>query len=524
MADRSGRHRYARFGSVRLKVFLLYAAILLGTFFVFSACVHQYFRHEIYQKVDALLDVRASGLESAVKTYLATRKVDAPSGLAAFFSGYKNNDEKRFLVIADLLTGPELPEPERRLRTAAQIFDLNGRPIAESGAVQSAAYLEPQILSRALRGEKIVRSFDLMNRDLKPVRVRANTRTVMDGPHPRYIIRVLMPLKPVEEELTRLRRVLALLVLIMLLVTSWAGILLVRVTLQPVDRIVRKIREIRSDNLGERLYLHDTGDEINRLAQTFNEMLERLEKSFEAQKQIVQDLSHELKTPLTILRGQLEVALKKPRSQDEYAALLHASVSEIENIRRIIDDLLMLARLDSRAGTLEMKSLDLKPLLEGLLEDVKILAQTKKISVEFTSSGDSTLQANQIHLKRLFMNLLDNAVKYTPENGHIRVELKSGPADVRIRVADSGRGINAEHLPHIFDRFYRGERGQRGDSYGLGLSIVKSIVESHQGRIEVESPPGAGAAFVVSLPKKRNMQLFLAELLKGRPPGPKAST
>lgn len=523
MADRSEGHRYARFGSVRLRVFLLYAAILLGTFSVFSVCIYHYFRHEIYQKVDALLEARASGLQTAVKTYLATRKVDAPSGLAAFFSGYKNNDEKRFLMIADLLTGPELPEPERRLRTAAQIFDLNGRPIAQSGAVQSNTPLEPQILARALRGEKIVRSFDLTNRDLKPVRVRANTRTVMDGPHPRYIIRVLMPFKPVEEELARLRRVLAFLVFVTLLVTSWAGILLVRVTLRPVDRIVQKIREIRSDNLGERLYLHDTGDEINRLAQTFNEMLERLEKSFEAQKQIVQDLSHELKTPLTILRGQLEVALKNPRSQDEYAALLQASVSEIENIRRIIDDLLMLARLDSRAGTLEMKRVDLKALLEGLMEDVKILAQAKNISVEFVSRGDSALQGNQIHLKRLFMNLLDNAVKYTPEKGRVRVDLDPGPEQVRIRVADSGPGIDPAHLPHIFDRFYRGERGLRSDSYGLGLSIVRSIVESHQGRIEVESSPGSGAAFVVFLPRKRNMQLFLAQLLSQRSPGPKAS-
>ncbi len=524
MADRADGHKYARFGSVRLRVFLLYAAILLAAFSVFSTCVYHYFRHEIYQKVDALLDARASGLQSAVKTYLTTRKVDAPSGWTAFFSGYKNNDEKRFLMIADLLTSPELPEPDRRLRTAAQIFDLNGRPIAESGAVQSNTLLEPQILARALRGEKIVRSFDLINRDMKPVRVRANTRTVMDGPHPRYIIRVLMPLRPVEEELTRLRRVLILLVLAMLLITSWAGLFLVRVTLGPVDRIVQKIREIRSDNLGERLYLHDTGDEINRLAQTFNEMLERLERSFEAQKQIVQDLSHELKTPLTILRGQLEVALKKPRPQDEYAALLQASVAEIENIRRIIDDLLMLARLDSRAGALEMKRVDLKALLEGLMEDVRVLAQAKDISVEFVSKGDNALQGNQIHLKRLFMNLLDNAVKYTPERGHVWVELEADRDRVRIRVADSGPGIRADHIPHIFDRFYRGERGQRSDSYGLGLSIVKSIVESHQGRIEVESPPGSGAAFIVFLPKKRNMQLFTASKLSGWSPVPKAST
>lgn len=497
------------FGSVRLKVFVLYAAILLATFAVFSASVYAYFRHEIYQKVDALLDARADGLNASVKVYLTTRKADAPSGLVAFFSGYKNKEGRDFSAVADSLTATELSTPKQNLRMASYVFDLNGKLLAESGAFQAPADLPPAVLADVLKDGRQVRSFRLVNRDGRQVHVRANTQAVMSENRARYIVQVLLPLKPVEEELVRLRRVLILMVVITLLVTSWAGLYLVRVTLRPVDRIVRKIRDIRSDNLKERLYLKDNGDEINRLARTFNDMLERLEKSFEAQKQTVQDLSHELKTPLTILRGQLEVALRRPRSPEEYATLLQASVAEIENIRRIIDDLLMLARLDSSGGVLEMKKVDVKSLLESLMEDAKILAESKNISVAFEAKGDATVPANQIHLKRLFMNLIDNAVKYTPEEGKIRVVLEADdPQQVRISVIDNGGGIGAAHLSQIFDRFYRGEKAHRGDSYGLGLSIVKSIVDTHQGKIEVRSNPGIETVFLVTLPRKRSVQLF----------------
>lgn len=510
MAGFSRNDRHFRFGSIRFKVFVLYCLILSATFSVFSASIYLYFRHEIYQKLDTILEVRANGLASAVKTHLATRRVDAPSGWAAFFSGNKDNGGKSFSAIAGFLTEAELPSSRQQLRIAAQIFDLDGRVIAESGVFHGSEILDRTIIAEALEGKRRVRNVQWVSRGSKPVPARALVQVVMDADRPRYVVRVLMPLKPVESELSRLRRFLIFLVIATLLITGWAGIFLVRVTLRPVDRIVRKIRGIRSDNLGERLYLHNTGDEINRLARTFNEMLERLEKAFDSQKQIVQDLSHELKTPLTILRGQLEVALTRPRSPEEYAALLQGSVSEIENIRRIIDDLLMLARLDSRGGTLEMKRVDLAPLMQGLMEDVKVLAQSKTIELEFDDSdcGDCAIQGNQIHLKRLFMNLLDNAVKYSSEGGNIRVELKAMPDRVLVRVADSGPGIAPEHAPRIFDRFYRGEKGQRSDSYGLGLSIVKSIVDTHQGQIAVDGRPGRGAIFSVSLPKKQNMRLL----------------
>jgi heavy metal sensor kinase len=282
-------------------------------------------------------------------------------------------------------------------------------------------------------------------------------------------------------------------------------------TLRPVDKMVRKIRNIRSDNLSVRMPVVDTNDEIRMLGRTFNDMLDRLEKSFEAQRQIVQDLSHELKTPITILRGQLEVALKRPRTPEEYENVLKAGLGEIETIRRIIDDLLMLARLDSRAMTLEMKPVRLDVVIDYLLEDVRALADSKEIQVASDKSGAITIQANEIHLRRLFMNLLDNAVKYTDKGGRVEVRVFEESGNGVVVIQDNGTGIPAEHLPNIFDRFYRANKGGRADGYGLGLGIVKSIVDAHKGRIEVQSAPGQGTTFRVILPKEFPMELFAGQ-------------
>jgi heavy metal sensor kinase len=275
--------------------------------------------------------------------------------------------------------------------------------------------------------------------------------------------------------------------------------------------MVRKIRNIRSDNLSVRMPVVDTNDEIRMLGRTFNDMLDRLEKSFEAQRQIVQDLSHELKTPITILRGQLEVALKRPRTPEEYENVLKAGLGEIETIRRIIDDLLMLARLDSRAMTLEMKPVRLDVVIDYLLEDVRALADSKEIQVASDKSGAITIQANEIHLRRLFMNLLDNAVKYTDKGGRVEVRVFEESGNGVVVIQDNGTGIPAEHLPNIFDRFYRANKGGRADGYGLGLGIVKSIVDAHKGRIEVQSAPGQGTTFRVILPKEFPMELFAGQ-------------
>jgi heavy metal sensor kinase len=493
------------FRSIRFTIFLLYALILFVTFSLFSVSIYLYFQNEIYRKVDALLEVKVGGIEDSIRTYFATRQIDAPSGWAAFFAGSKKEDS--FPLIASLLTQSDLSGRKEPLEIGVNIFDSKGLLIASSSKTSSEAPLDRETLRDMRQGRRKIHNLRVLLPDKRHIKARAVTQPVMEKGAVVYVIQTRLALGPVEEELGKLGQALIISIFITLLVASWAGIFLVKVTLRPVDQMVRKIRNVRSDNLDVRLNLPNTNDEIRNLANTFNQMIERLERSFEAQRQIVQDISHELKTPLTILRGQMEVALKRKRPAEEYEELLCGSLGEIENIRKIIDDLLMLARLDSRAAVVDMKSTDLSALLRSVTDDARALALGKNISIMFQCAEKLFIQGNEIHLRRLFVNLLDNAVKYTLPGGTVRLNANPEGEGIRIELEDTGIGIDPEHLPHIFDRFYRVEKAKR-DGYGLGLSIVKSIVDAHKGRISVESVPGQGTSFRLFFYKEQAMTLL----------------
>jgi len=495
------------FASVRLRIFFLYALILIGTFSLFGASIYFYSRHQIYAKIDTMLDMRAGGLEDSIRTYLKTRSLQGSDRLAWLFPRSEDTEEN-FLTIAAFLTDNKLSVQEEKIKIFADIFDAGGNLIASSHTPPLIATLRSDILRAAQSGSRQVYDYIVHSPGKSPSHARAMIHPFIEKGEVRYLIQVRTSLNPVRGELAGISRLLVFSMLTTLLIASWAGLFLVKITLWPVDRMVRKIQNIRGDNLSARIALPDSNDEIRRLARTFNEMLERIEKSFIAQKEIVQDLSHELKTPLTIMRGQLEVALKKPRERAEYEAILRSNLEETARIRRIIDDLLMLARLDSRSTALEVKNVLLPGIIHSVLESTQMLAKEKNIAIAFEGPAEAVLEANEVHLHRLFTNLLENAVKYTPAGGQVLVSFVVEEKGFWVKVRDNGVGIDADRLPHVFDRFYRADNHRRSDSYGLGLSIVKSIVDAHQGQIRIESQPGVGTTFHIYLPKFHPMPFF----------------
>ncbi len=306
---------------------------------------------------------------------------------------------------------------------------------------------------------------------------------------------------PLLQELAVVRRILFMLVGVTLLIVGGASMIFVHAALRPLDRIARIIRRIRPDDLSVRVPVPHTRDEVAWLAETFNDLVERLERSFNAQRQIVQDISHELKTPLTVARGEFELALKKNRTEAEYRRVLHSGLHEIERIRGIVHSLLTLARLDSDKVSLEMKPVDLQEVIRSVSEDLQAFAASKGIRMSLPSTGPVIVSGDPAHLKRLLANLLENAVKYTPASGRVDLGLARSGRTVTIDIKDTGIGIAEEDLPHIFDRFYRSrQRRVQDDGFGLGLSIARSIVDLHEGRIEARSSPGEGAHFHVELP------------------------
>jgi signal transduction histidine kinase len=229
-------------------------------------------------------------------------------------------------------------------------------------------------------------------------------------------------------------------------------------------------------------------------------MLDHLEQSFSSQREFIEDLTHELKTPLSVLKGELEVTLKRLRSAQDYEAILHSSLDEVDQIIKISENLLLLARFDSDTMPVERSPLDLAEFIPEILAELDVLARQKDVRLELASRETAVVRGDIPKLRRLFVNILDNAIKYTPAGGTVTVGVSRTPASAKVVVADTGRGMPQNLLPRIFDRFFRGERDSRQAGFGLGLPIAMAIAKAHQGTIEVQSVPSQGSTFTVWLP------------------------
>jgi heavy metal sensor kinase len=267
----------------------------------------------------------------------------------------------------------------------------------------------------------------------------------------------------------------------------------------------RQTQRITAERLSSRLDVSNPRDELGRLATTINELLTRLETSFKEQQRFIADASHELRTPLAVLRGETEVALSKTRTIEEYEASLTLIKDEAERLSHIVEDLFLLARQPIDAPVTLMKQpTSLNEAVRDCARAAQVLAMNKGVRLKTDDSPSIVLNGDDELLKRMMLNLLDNAVKYTPEGGEISVALARQNGNARIEVRDTGIGIPEADHARIFDRFYRVDkaRSRALGGAGLGLSIVRWIVEVHGGKIEVNSAPGCGSKFIVELPLK----------------------
>ncbi|MCX5894450.1 MAG: heavy metal sensor histidine kinase, partial [Proteobacteria bacterium] len=334
----------------------------------------------------------------------------------------------------------------------------------------------------------------------KELLLRVLTMPVVENKTVAYIIQVARSLDTVQSALDNFKAILFVLLPLVVFITGIISAFLAKITLNPVDRIIKTVQKTTAENLKLRIPVPTTKDEVQRLAATFNDMLERLEKAFSSQRHFIQDASHELKTPLTILQGELEVTLKKIRSVDEYESVLNSSLEEIKRISKIVEDLLLLARFEDRETALDRREFDINRLLQSAIDELAVLAQHKKITVAFSADHTITINGDEQRLKQVFLNILDNAIKYTPSGGTISLSVSVTSRRVEISIADTGIGIPHTDLPHIFDRFYRIDKSRNSSGFGLGLSIAKTIIEAHQGSISADSVINHGTTFTISLP------------------------
>jgi heavy metal sensor kinase len=333
-------------------------------------------------------------------------------------------------------------------------------------------------------------------------RGRNATRTVQAGGHT-YEIALSASLDAIHAELAVVRRAIFIALPLILAIAGLGGYGLATRSLRPLGAMAKQAHRITGSNLETRIEIDNAAEELAVLVTSFNQLLARLDQSFATMRRFVADASHELRTPVSVIRGEADVALSQERSPGEYRESLAVVLDESRRISLLVDDLLNLARADAGHVVLQTHDFYLNELLTECCRSVQGAANAHGLTLECLPGGDLQFTGDEQLLRRLVINLLDNAIRYTPSGGKVTAALADGATSVQLRVSDTGIGIAPGDATRVFERFYRtGEARSRQDGgFGLGLAIVRWIAESHRGTVECDSQPGHGSTFTVTLPK-----------------------
>jgi heavy metal sensor kinase len=436
------------------------------TLLFFSAYLYLRLERSMLAQVDATLQVTASQ---------ALSNVDEEDGRPAF----QNTETSR--LVADRLS---------RAGFAVRLIAPDGTVWDGFGSYQEVPLWVPAVAGYRTLGTG-------------EARWRVYSQPVQAPYGPSVVwLQVAQSLAPLQDTLENLRTQMFLGLPLILALAGLGGYFLADRSLRPIDRITRTAQTISAGQLSRRIGYIGPPDEVGRLAATFDQMLDRLQAAFERERRFTADASHELRTPLTVLKGRLSVTLSRPRTAEEYESALRDLEQEVDRLIYLSTDLLFLARLDQRRLPWQPQELDLSDLLGTVVEQMQPLADVKDLRLETTMEPGLVIQGDPDHLIRLFLNLLDNAIKYTPPGGHVTLRAGKEERGVWVAISDTGPGIPAEHLPHLFERFYRVEKARSRESggAGLGLAIAYEIARWHGGTIEAQNEPGHGTIFTVHLP------------------------
>ncbi len=380
-----------------------------------------------------------------------------------------------------------------------QILDKEGKPIYISKEFREIGYVvHDRVLTNA-RNRKETRE-EIQSAGSK-IPHRIISTPIYENGELTEIIQLGTHLRFVRQNLSHFRNNILVALPILLVLGATGGWILARGSLSPIGYIASKAQSITSQNLSERLKQRGTGDEMDDLIRTINEMISRLEGSFKRMAEFTADASHELKTPICALRGEAEVLLLRERKAEEYQEGLAHFIEQFDHLNQLINDLILLSKFDTTQVEVKRAPLRLDLLIQDLSHLFQVLAEQNHIALELGTLDEVTVMGDKVRLQQLFTNLIDNAIKYTPKGSiHITVEKNEGVG--RVRIKDTGIGIPKEEQEKIFKRFYRMDKSRSRETggVGLGLSIVEWIVRAHHGRIEVDSELNKGSTFTVYLP------------------------
>lgn len=456
--------RWWRSHSVRVRLTLWYVGAMVVVLAVYAALVFA----SVSRNASAALDSRLRG-----DFQWAAAMIDqTPEGTVTWAEPEDATDEERPWL--------QVWSPDGQL--LYQNFEAQRRPLIETR----------QLAQRPEDSLVAVEAADA------PVRVL--TRRGRIGTKP-VVIQVARSEAAMRAELRQLVLIFVLGLPVAVAVAGLGGYTLARRALNPVERMSERARSITADRLSDRLPVDNPDDEMGRLATVFNETLGRLERSFEQMRQFTADVSHELRTPLTSIRSVGEVGLREHRDEPAYRGIIGSMLEEVDRLASLVDRLLTLSRAETGQAPLTVETFDLRALAEEVANHLGVLAEEKRQTIAVEATGTPHASADRFGIRQALINLVDNAIKFSPPGGRIVIRAGETSDAVIVEVVDTGSGIEVSARDRIFDRFFRASQGEGSRGAGLGLSIAKGAVEANSGRLTLVSTGGQGSTFRIVLPR-----------------------
>ncbi|MFH1768216.1 MAG: ATP-binding protein [Candidatus Omnitrophota bacterium] len=487
--------------SIKFKLSILYTVILTVILVIFSGVLYFSLSHLLYEELDNELSIKIREIENTIGAYL---KIIGEDNTSFVFAA------KRIICLEEGNTEQEkVSEFEGGWLQKRDKLDLEldwilfwsskGELLASSKNVPSEvkSFLEKHI--EIPRDKKVY----YKNIILEKQRLRVVNHLFAHDHRGRFLIQVVTSIKPIIDILRNRLYAIMSSIFVIMGVSFFVGRFFVNWILFPVREVVSLARHITYKDLSARVKVKHADEEMEYLVDAFNEMITRLENSFKYIVEFSSHVAHELKTPLTIIRGESELALESKDIPNECRELIHSNLEEISRMIKIVEDLLLLTKLEYRPEIFKFEELEIDPFLKEIFEQAKLLAAKKNISVSLNLPQETRrINADKIHFRRLFYNLIHNAIKFTLKGGAVKITAKYDKIKAYISVSDTGIGIREEDLPKIFDKFFHVNRtGQDLEPCnGLGLSIALHIAKIHRGTIEVRSKLGEGTVFTIIMP------------------------
>ncbi len=452
--------------SFRLRLTLWYLGCFATLFVGLTAGLYGVLSRELVARLDERLVLQAGTVASLFQDEMDETHGDRPNSAHEAVSNMRLGASKAAVVEGVSVLAASGP------------FDAGGLARRAGGAAES--------------------SFEAGGLRVAVQRVQVGART--------FATVAAQPLDGVEADLAAIRHALYLALPLILALAGAGGYWFAARSLAPLDAMAAQASRIGAGNLDARLAIGDAAAELTTLAGSFNELLGRIDQSFEGMRRFVADASHELRTPVAVIRGEADVALANERSAAEYRESLAIILDESRRLSVLVDDLLNLARADAGRVKLRTQPFYWNDLVSECCRSMQSLAAARNIELVYRAAADApdlAFDGDEELLRRMTLNLLDNAIRYTPAGGRVSAEIEGRADGVLLRISDTGIGIPAEDAAHVFERFFRADkaRSRENGGFGLGLAIVKWIAESHRGVVELASRPGVGSVFTVTLPR-----------------------